>query len=155
MQPRFISIPSFYPIPDSDGHWLSKGELRYYSRLVDREITVPSGSINNLASVPWFFRRVFHVNGSSRVAAILHDHLYGVRGVVDDLSLSRAQCDNIFLEAMTVPKSSLLEAYSLTVRAQLVENNLASIFNSPEPIVHSLYAKLMYTGVRLGGWASW
>lgn len=45
-------------------------------------ITVPAGFVTNLASVPWLLRSFFPVNDNHRLAAVVHDYLYGCGGRV-------------------------------------------------------------------------
>ena len=59
-------------------------------------ITVPAGTITDLASVPRWLWAVFPPHGRYAKAAIVHDYLYG-------LGLgTKAAADLIFLEAMEV-----------------------------------------------------
>lgn len=99
------------------------GEWVVYSRLVyDRgheQIIVPRGFITDLASIPKLLRNLLDVNDSHRRAAVLHDFLYCLQG------FTRKQCDDMFLEAMTVIGVSAGKRH------------------------------LMYLAVRAGGWLIW
>lgn len=147
----FIELPSYYMVPDGKGHWLSEGELIYYSKVSDTEIVVPSGKVNDLASIPWFFRRVFAVNGPHRPAAALHDYLYQTGGLKG--YFSREECDDIFLEAMLTSKKAFWNTYPPYVKAALDLEGLKQLFDvgPHEPLVDSVTAKLMHLGVRIGG----
>lgn len=59
-------------------------------------ITVPSGFVTDLASVPRFLRdrKAFDVNGASRRPAVLHDYLYATG------MLGKEIADDIFRQAL-------------------------------------------------------
>lgn len=140
-------------IPDGKGHWVSRDRLVYYYKPLDLKIYVPAGAINDLASVPWFFKRIFPINGPSRPAAALHDYLYQTGGNLIGAKLTRKQCDEIFMDAMLSPRSCFWNAYPKFVQDYLCSLGFKSkFFNSNNPLVDKLSAKLMYLGVRLGGW---
>lgn len=83
--------------------WVLLEPLRYYSAIADTEIVVPAGFVNDLASIPRFFRRVIPVNGRHRYAAIVHDWLYAnALGGRSQHWMDRELADDIFLEAMHV-----------------------------------------------------
>lgn len=65
--------------------FLSADSVRY---------TVPRGFITDLASIPFFLRGMFNVNGLSREPAVLHDWLYCCQYT------TRAEADALFLEAL-------------------------------------------------------
>lgn len=87
-------------------------------------INVHAGFRTDLASVPRMFRGFFSVDGPWAQPAVLHDFLYSKRGVcvASGINFSREQCDNTFLEAMW------------SVGVPLKDR------------------RLIYRGVRLGGW---
>lgn len=74
------------------GMWELTQELQYERGV--QTYTVPVGFQTNLASIPWFLRWRFNVNGRHRRAAALHDYLYSIEFA------TRETCDAIFLDAM-------------------------------------------------------
>lgn len=153
IQSRFIKIPAYYPVVDGKGDWISGGELIFYYAPLNINISISKFSVNNLASIPWFFRRVFNINGPHRIAAALHDGLYGGDYCADGLILTRQQCDQIFLEAMTVSKNSILRSYPATIETS-IGLHTGKYFDDKEPVFPKWKAKLMYKAVRLGGGSS-
>lgn len=152
---QFVHIPAYYPVPDGKGHWISQGPMVFYSARLSRTLIVPTGSVNDLASIPWALRRCFPINGPSRPAAALHDYLYSINGNVPRNSLTRRECDQVFHEAMQVPKRMILAAYPIDVIAALKKNNLYHLFLEMTPMVDGTQAKAMFAGVRIGGWKAW
>jgi hypothetical protein len=70
-------------------------------------IKVPKDFETDFASVPRFFWRLLPPTGEYGKAAVLHDWLYAQNGMVSGQCLTRAQCDEIFRDAMDklgVPK---------------------------------------------------
>lgn len=151
---RFLEVPSYYMVPDGKGHWASRDRLVFYSKKLDLTIYVPAGAINDLASIPWFFRRIFPINGPSRPAAALHDYLYEMGGNIVGKHLSREECDDLFLEAMLCSKIDFWNAYPKFVQDYLSSIGFKEVFNSTKSLVSKTTSTLMYKGVRLGGWAS-
>lgn len=149
---EFIYVPTYYIVPDRKGHWLSSDELWYYSKYLGKVIKVPAYTVNDLASIPVFFRRVFEINGPSRPAAALHDYLYEVKGYLADLdiTLTRHECDLIFKEAMAVISISYWDTYPRHVQAILREKGLSEGF-SEVPLCDFWTTNFMYIGVYLGG----
>lgn len=146
----FKEVPAYFMVPDGCGHWISEGQLVFYSKKFDYEITVPAYTVNDLASIPVMFRRVFNVNGPSRPAAALHDYLYGTKGL--KRRFTRAECDSIFIEAMSTTRDSFWKAYPVLVKEALTRQEYDVLFeNNQAPIVPALQAKCLYLGVRLGG----
>lgn len=88
-------------------------------------VLVPQGFVTDLASIPRVLRLFIQVNGRHSDAAIIHDWLYYKRGHIGPWTLTRKQCDDIFLEAML------------------------------ESGVPKWKAWTMWSGVRVGGWAAW
>lgn len=153
---KFVNVPSYFPIPDGKGHWISDDSLVFQSALLDLEIEVPPGSVNDLASIPWVLRRCFPINGPSRPAAALHDYLFAVNGLAGEgLYLSRHQCDLVFREAMSTPKRAFLKSLPAQVIVSMQLNHLYGSFLTESPLVDPLTVSLMYTGVRLGGRSAW
>lgn len=152
MESHFTKIPSYLPVPDGKGHWVSKSTLEYYSEMLGYKIIVPAGSVNDLASIPRFFTRVFPVNASHRIAAAMHDYLYENRGLISGVQHSRKTCDKLFLEAMSITKDSYYKALSLEDKEMLIAVGLAKEFAfNFSPLVNPTTAKLMYYGLRIGG----
>lgn len=138
------TIPAYYPVLDGKGHWVSQDELGFRSTLIGKEITIPAGSVNDLASIPRIFRMIFPVNGPHRLAAAIHDYIYLKKGVLPEGVVSRYGADCMFYEAMVMSRSEVAGAYTF----EAIESN-------DEPLVPTWCAKLMYAGVRLGGWIYW
>lgn len=96
-------------------------------------VMVPVGFITDFASVPRFFWRILPPTGSYGKAAVIHDYLYQYPAInayqnnelFRTKVFSRKDCDRVFLEAMEV----------LAVAAWK--------------------RKVMYWGVRAGGWKPW
>jgi len=68
-------------------------------------ITVPRHFITDFASVPKCLWSIVPPYGKYTKAAVLHDYLYKYHGYVSGeqiISYTRKECDDIFLEAMTV-----------------------------------------------------
>ena len=57
-------------------------------------LEVPAGTQTDFASIPRALRWRFNINGKTRRAAVLHDHLYGTKWK------TRKQCDAVFKSAM-------------------------------------------------------
>ena len=147
---KFVRVPAYYMIPDGKGDWLSNGVLIYESKRYNARIVVPSGEINDLASIPRLFRRIFSINGPTRPAAALHDYLYKSKGL--DGTFTRKQCDRMFLDAMLSKKVDFWEAYPSYVRNYLKKYpGIEKIFKSNKPLVSKFVANVMFKAVRLGG----
>jgi hypothetical protein len=59
-----------------DGGWRLHAPLVYYSDVLGRTVTVPTGYVTDLASVPRLFRFIVPVaNAKNRRAAVVHDYL--------------------------------------------------------------------------------
>lgn len=85
-------------------------------------VSVPVGYRTDLASVPWWIRWLLPPNGKYGKAAVIHDYLCTYRQVMVNgvgVYITRAQCDAIFFEAMTVLKVPAWQKYPmyLAVRA--------------------------------------
>ena len=88
------------------GKWLLVEALCYRSKSGEL-VTVPSGVVTDLASIPKPFRLFFSVNGSHRKAAVLHDDQYKIK------SRTRLECDQLFLEAMESCGVNWLKRWSM------------------------------------------
>ena len=83
--------------PIKDRPWELAQDLRYFSKLLNQQIRVPTGYRTDFASVPRLFWRLFPPYGRYARATVVHDwlcDLLGKSGV--DSKLAAA----IFLEAM-------------------------------------------------------
>jgi hypothetical protein len=83
-----------------DGGWRLHAPLVYYSDVLGRTVTVPTGYVTDLASVPRLFRFIVPVaNAKNRRAAVVHDYLCThPEGLVKD----QKQADLVFREALSV-----------------------------------------------------
>lgn len=63
-----------------------------------RGFTVPAGFVSDWASVPWMLDGLVPSFGPYAPAAIAHDYLYTMGGVLP--YVTRKQADNLFLELM-------------------------------------------------------
>lgn len=79
----------------SDGKWELLEDFDWY------EITVPKGFLSDFASIPRIFWAILHPTDSKILAASLtHDFIYSKHGKLKDRTLSRKDCDKIFLKIM-------------------------------------------------------
>jgi len=152
---RFLEVPSFWPVPDGKGHWVARDRIVFYSDRYDCTIYIEAGSLNNLASIPWIFRRMFAVNGPHRIAAALHDPLYELKGVTVNRTFSKKECDLLFYDAMLASKRSVFEAYSGIGKLYVGNANLKSPLMDDSPTVNPMIAKLMHAGLRVAFWREW
>ena len=107
--------------------WRLLEPLRYQTSVKggNTEITVPSGFINDLASIPRLFQSIVPKVAKHRRAAVVHDYLYRERGSLPYAKFTRKQADQIFLEAMKADD------------------------------VRWTRRRVMYLAVRAGGWVYW
>ena len=63
-------------------------------------IEIPEGFKTDFATIPQMFQNLIKVNGKHRLAALLHDYLYSIRGQLPNRTLTRKQCDLAFLQGM-------------------------------------------------------
>ena len=83
-----------------DGGWRLHAPLVYYSDVLGRTVTVPTGYVTDLASVPRLFRFIVPVaNAKNRRAAVVHDYLCTHP---DGLVKDQKQADQVFREALGV-----------------------------------------------------
>lgn len=109
---------------EASTRWILDQDLIYQTP-TDGLISVPRGFMCDLASIPRIFQLLIPVNDTHRQAATLHDWLYYKKGVIGLHTYSRAQCDQMFLQAMAETGVSAWKRYA------------------------------MYFAVRIGGWAAW
>lgn len=98
----------FLTHPEPRGQFVGPEEFRNDDEIIFQvgnqiPIVVPAGTISEFASVPRFFQRILPKLDVHRPAAIIHDYLYQRCGnLPNGRNLNREQCDEVFLEAMTV-----------------------------------------------------
>ena len=127
MKSKFIKVSPYSMLPDVKGEWISEGEMIFYSARFDKYLEVPSGSVNNLASIPWLFRRIFAVNGPHRPAAALHDYLFETHGMgLFDLSESNL----IFYDAMRTNKKDYFDALGAITRHRIRQSGRVHLFEN-------------------------
>lgn len=100
-------------------------EYHVGSKNSEEVIRIPKGFITDFASVPWPASMLFPKDGDHNQAAVLHDWLYSMLGILPDRTYIRIDCDKIFLEAMVVLG------------------------------VNKFKRRVMYRAVRLGGGFGW
>lgn len=101
-----MSIINYFPEPfrveaahiEAGTRWW---KLLHYFRYVSSvgTITVPTGFLTDLASIPKAFRNIFDPAGPWMPAAIIHDYLY-TKSADRLFPVTRKQADDIFKEAM-------------------------------------------------------
>lgn len=151
----FLEIPAMWPIPDGCGHWVTDGRLVFYSGRFNITIIIEAGSVNNLASVPWLFRRVFNINGPTRPAAMLHDPLYELKGNVLGRQFTKAECDLIFYDALVCTKRSVFDAYPHICKGYLEKRDMAESMLTYNQVCPTWMAKIMLKGLQLAFWRNW
>ena len=106
-------------------------------------ITVPPDTLTNFASIPAPLRSLFPVNGSHRLAAIVHDYLYGLGGQVETQTF--LSFGNVSYESISMIKVvySRKEADDLFFDLMRLEG------------VNYFKAAAMYSAVRLFGKFAW
>ena len=107
---KFINIPPL-DIGAKPEEWVLTEPCIYESDIWQPKITVPTGFVTDLASIPRIFRLLIAPkNGRHRAPAIVHDYLCRLK-----LDFSRVKADKIFREAMKlqgVPKMRRWLMYS-------------------------------------------
>jgi len=100
MRPAFLDAVEFVslPLPMGERPFRVRESVRYRSIVLDRVIHVPAGYRTDLASVPWFFRRIIPQSGRYNNAALIHDYLCDE----DPKTCDHKQAARVFLEAMEV-----------------------------------------------------
>jgi hypothetical protein len=123
--PRFIS--SLDLRLHGRGKWITLSSLVYDSVVAQRRIIVPAEFVTDLASVPRVPFAYMLTGAKAPGPATLHD--FGYQNPDEE---DRNIWDSIFLESMEVHQPELgFEAESWLIR------------------------RLMYRGVRIGGWVAW
>lgn len=103
--------------------WELLSPFTYISRRYGT-IRVPAGFVTDLASIPRLARWYVSRDGDHTKPAIVHDYLYTRASIADYPSITRADADRVFLEALLVRG----------IRPGL--------------------ARMMYLAVRAGGWTT-
>jgi hypothetical protein len=88
----FIGVVSFHQNPDGRT-FTTDNEFKFVTK-AGWVITVPAGTVTDLASVPRIFWTILPSWGTYTDAAILHDHLYRYQ------PCTKREADDVLLEAM-------------------------------------------------------
>jgi len=64
-------------------------------------VLIPKGFITDFATVPWYLWSIYPPTGLHTKPAVLHDFLYSKES---PLTLSRKECDKMFLDSMKALK---------------------------------------------------
>jgi hypothetical protein len=151
----FLEIPSMWPIPDGKGHWITRERLVFYSGRFGVNIIIEAGSVNNLASIPWLFRRLFSINGPTRPAAMLHDPLYELEGKVLGRDFTKDECDLIFYDALVCTKRSVFDSYPHLCQGYLEKREMAENMLTYDQVCPTWLAKTMLKGLQCAFWRRW
>lgn len=99
----FLNELDLTPLPDGRS-WKLLSPFRYCADLGSGGdiITVPTGFITDLASVPQFLWNIFPPFGRYDQAAVIHDYIYVLGGIIPGASriYTKADADGIFKDAM-------------------------------------------------------
>ena len=77
--------------------------LSFYSLLVNKKITVPSGFKTDLGSIPMLLQGIIPKDGRALFGYVIHDYLYATK------SFNRRVCDEILDECMVELKVNWLQ----------------------------------------------
>lgn len=92
-----IESPLVRILPYTDGWELAtKAVFNVWSM----HIVVPKDFPTDFATIPQMFQNLIKVNGKHRLAALMHDYLYSIKGQLPTRVLTRKQCDLAFLQGM-------------------------------------------------------
>jgi len=95
-----------------DRTWKTDSNTLWYDRKSGVTIIVPDGFSTDLASVPFYLQPLVAMHGNWNRAAIVHDYLYWLRGVLPcGKILTRKQCDRIFLDISIVDGTNPFVAF--------------------------------------------
>ena len=99
-------------LPYSDG-WELATIARF--RVNGYLINAPKGFKTDFASIPTMFQNIIKVNGKHRLAALMHDYLYSVKGRLTNGGrvLNRKQCDQLFLQGMKECGVKYIKRYAM------------------------------------------
>lgn len=81
------------PVGEAE-NWTLEQNLSYVSDHLGLQVTAPKGFTSDLASIPWFFRRLLPKSGEYNAAAFIHDYLCRCTAV------ARVVSDELFYQAM-------------------------------------------------------
>ena len=101
-------------------------------------VRCPVGQVTDFASIPRFLWAWLPPTGWYGKAAVLHDELYA-SGACGGQSVTRAFADGVLFEAMRVLEAEKLLDYGA----------------KQSELRDWLDRRVIYWGVRLGGWATW
>lgn len=118
-------LNELYIYPVNGDQWKLYRTLDYVHEKSDRYIMIPEGFIMDLASVPRIFTPLIPVHGKHTRAAVVHDWLYACKGNIPGGPMSRKEADAVFKDAMQ------------------------------ELGVSWFKRQILWSAVRIGGWASW
>lgn len=97
--------------------WVLHSPLTYYTE-AGEFITAPAGFKTDLASIPRPIQVLLPPIGRYDRAAVIHDLLYTTHAV-ENRAISKAEADDIFLEALLVCKVNKIKAYSMYLAVSL------------------------------------
>lgn len=116
--------------------------LVFFWPLKEINVTVPTGFVTNLASIPRALRPLFPVNDNHRLAAVVHDYLYSCGGRLVTAHWSTAPVEPYGLGSRVITYTRK-EADSIFFEIMRFDG------------VSKLRAKLMLWGVRCFGGSYW
>lgn len=105
--PKFLTVCSLTPMADGRNWRLDQPLV--YAPAAGGHITVPTGFVTDLASIPRIFWNIMPPFGKYTEAAIVHDYIYRLH------SFSRSRCDALFREMMTVLKVKSLAKWTIYI----------------------------------------
>jgi hypothetical protein len=92
--------------------WLTDTAVCWFDRHAGVTLVVSAGFPTDLASVPFYLQPLVAMHGNWNRAAIVHDWLYSLRGVLPcGKILTRKQCDRIFLDISIVDGTNPFVAF--------------------------------------------
>ena len=99
MSSYFISTPNehlYTPVPGTDQDWIVRLPIVYHSEVLGITLTVTTGFITDLASVPWYLWWKYPPSGKYDLAVTIHDYLYWMQ------ITTREMADLVLQEAILV-----------------------------------------------------
>lgn len=106
--------------PVSEKLYRLDADYTYVYRKNDRSIsiTVPKGTLSDLASVPRILWAIIPRDGLASGPAEIHDWLYKNKGLIvrplqPNIILSRAECDEVLLQALLDAGCTPAKAYTM------------------------------------------
>ncbi len=111
-QAEFLTDPQFLDV--TEGAETQKlrllGELRVYSKVLGRELTVASG-FEFEESIPTVLFSLSRPRGESKRAACVQDWLYRFQGKPEGMVISRKQADEVYYELLKLKGVATWRAY--------------------------------------------